>query len=106
MTKNKWIICDCCAGSGKVDHPAFDNGITSSEWADMDQDGRDSYMAGDYDVPCAECSGSGKVQVPDVAAMTFSEKREYIKASREAQQEARWNAEFEAECEAERRMGC
>ena len=69
----KWQICDCCRGEGRVDHPAFANGITSSEWQEMAHDwdnegemnAQQRYMRGDYDVPCVECGGRGSVKVPD-----------------------------------------
>lgn len=97
-----WIICPTCHGNGKVDHPAFSNGITSSEWAEMDHDDRDSYMSGAYDVRCDPCGGSGKVQQPDIEAMTFAEKRVLVqqrRAERDVQDMLR-------EEEAERRFGC
>lgn len=33
--KYQWAICECCEGEGRVENPAFSNGITSSEWAEM-----------------------------------------------------------------------
>ncbi|MFM0608664.1 hypothetical protein PQR05_29460 [Paraburkholderia sediminicola] len=106
MRKMKWVICGHCNGNEKVENPAFSNGFTSSEWADMDQDGRDAYMRGDYDVRCEPCKGSGKVQVPDVSQMNFGEKREYVLELRERAAEARDLREMRREMEAERRMGC
>lgn len=105
-SKMMWVICDECEGNGKVDHPAFSNGITSSEWSEMDQDGRDSYMRGDYDVKCDPCKGAGKVRVPDVARMTFAEKRAFVLQRREADEEADDLRAMHAEMEAERRFGC
>lgn len=107
--KTMWAICQACAGEGRVENPAFSNGFTSHEWADMqadhdDRDGTsaaDRYLAGAYDVPCRECESSGKVRVPDVAAMTFGEKRAYVTAQREAG----WRAEGAADRAAERAMG-
>jgi len=95
-----WAICDCCEGNGKVDHPAFSNGFTSSEWADMDYDDRERYLGGAYDVPCRECKGSGKVRVR-TTPLTFGEKRVLVRQRREAE----WRAESAAEYAAERRMG-
>jgi RecJ-like exonuclease len=102
----KWIICGCCSGNGRVENQAFSNGFSSSEWADMDQDGRDAYMRGDYDVTCDPCRGSGKVQVPDASRMTFAQKREYVLELREAREEAADLADMRREEAAERRMGC
>ena len=101
MKKLKWIICNSCEGNAKVENPAFANGFTSSEWHDMHVDEQDSYMAGEYDVACEDCSGLGRVQVPNVAAMTFGEKRQYVIELREAREEARINAQLDAEWSAE-----
>jgi hypothetical protein len=35
-------------------------------------------MAGDYDVPCTECDGLGRAKVPNVAALSFGEKRQLV----------------------------
>lgn len=99
--KFRWVICDACEGNGKVGHPAFSNGITSSEWHDMDHDERDSYMRGDYDVQCDCCKGSGKVKVPDVRRMTHEEKRELVRQ----RQHNRIMAQLDREAAAERAMG-
>lgn len=104
--KKKWVICGCCEGHGKIEHPAFSNGITSSEWAEMDVEERDNYMRGDYDVKCNACDELGRVQVPNVAAMTFAERRALVVQRREQRIDARIAAEIEAEYAAERRMGC
>lgn len=57
-----WAICHRCNGNGTHDHPAFSNGITSSEWEyDWDEEEREHYLRGAYDVSCEECHGSGKV---------------------------------------------
>ncbi|MBH3016017.1 hypothetical protein [Serratia ureilytica] len=102
MRKFNWVICDCCEGDGKVDNPAFSNGFTSSEWADMDCDEKRSYLDGSYDVPCTNCSGTGKTKVPNIAALSFSEKRELV----EQRRQSRFEAECARELEIERRMGC
>jgi hypothetical protein len=104
--KMKWVICWHCEGHCKVENPAFSNGFTSSEWAEMDDDGRDAYMRGDYDVTCDPCRGTGKVQVPNVAAMTFAEKRVLAHERREQRAEAEAERAIRAEVAAERRMGC
>lgn len=104
--KMKWVICNRCEGHCQVEHPAFSNGITSSEWAEMSCDERDNYMRGDYDVKCDACDGLGRVEVPNVAAMTFAEKRVLVQQRREARMDARIDAEIAAEYAAERRMGC
>lgn len=70
----KWVICPRCEGNGKHDHPAFANGITSSEFAEWDDDERETYRSGGYDVTCDECHGSGKVRVPDREVATEAER--------------------------------
>ncbi|MGF6996888.1 hypothetical protein [Paraburkholderia sp. GAS32] len=104
--KFKWEICSCCRGSGVVDHPAFSNGITSSEWADMSLDEQGNYMRGDYDVQCDPCKGSGKVKVADVSLMTFGEKRVMARHRQVLRVESELSRQFAAEVAAERRMGC
>jgi len=93
--KTKWIICVCCQGNGKVENPAFSNGFTSSEWHEMDEDSQHNYMSGVYDVCCSECDGSGKQRVPDIAALSFAEKRELVVQRREAREDAEWRRESE-----------
>ena len=61
----KYGVCTRCEGTGKHDHPAFSNGIVSSEWAEMDDDDRRSYMRGDYNVTCEQCGGKRVVVLPD-----------------------------------------
>lgn len=85
-----WVICWRCEGHGKVDHPAFSNGITSSEWAEWEPEERQNYFNGAYDVPCDTCKGSGKVKAPDIQSMTFEEKRELVLQLREQREEAEY----------------
>lgn len=109
----RWAICGCCNGSGTVDHPAFSNGITSSEWADMagdwDAEGetnaQDRYLAGAYDVPCDACGGSGKVREPNFRAMPRDERRAYVQHLRDEREEAECARISRLEYAAERRMG-
>ena len=86
---HRWIICDACRGEGRRDHPAFSNGITSSEWEEWDQDDRENYMRGAYDVGCNDCGGSGKIAVPDIGRCTFAQKRELVLERRALEREAR-----------------
>jgi hypothetical protein len=80
----RWAICDRCHGHGTVDHPAFSNGISMDEWSgpDWDDESRENYLRGAYDVKCtAGCEG-GKVREPIVANLTFAEKRALVGARR------------------------
>lgn len=63
----KWEICWRCRGEGVHDHEAFSNGFTGNEeW--FDEDCREAYYNGQFEVPCDECGGSGKIVVVDEAA--------------------------------------
>lgn len=101
MRKFKFIICDVCEGFGKVDNPAFSQGFTNSEWSDLEPEERDNYFSGSYDVTCSCCKGSGKVQIPNVEAMTFTEKRQLAIKRRED----RLDAEFARQSAYERQIG-
>ncbi|MGK2884355.1 MAG: hypothetical protein ACSLE8_06200 [Rhodococcus sp. (in: high G+C Gram-positive bacteria)] len=73
-----WAICDRCNGHGKHVNPNVDGHGLSREDFDEDPDFAEDYFAGVYDVSCYDCGGAGKVKVPDVSRMTFSEKRELV----------------------------
>lgn len=67
----RYEVCGRCDGAGKHVNPSIDgNGITSSEWAEWDEDERDSYMNGAYDVTCEECGGLRVVKVADEEALS------------------------------------
>ncbi len=87
---SKWAICECCGGSGHVENPAFSNGFTYDEFNETfdDEESREDYFAGAYDVACDACESSGKVQVIDVASCTFAQKRVAVMARKEAREEA------------------
>ncbi len=94
---SRWEICDQCQGEGKRDHPAFSNGITSSEWNDeWEDEEREAYLGGRYDVAC-ECD-HGRVLVPDEDACNKDILNLYYEHLREERS-------YEAERESERRMG-
>jgi hypothetical protein len=95
-----WAICPCCEGEGRVDNPAFSNGISGEEWAnEWDEDEREAYMSGAYDVRCDECGGSGKVREPNLSSLTEEERKAY----EEHLDAERYHA---LEREAEMRYGC
>lgn len=104
MKKLKWIICSNCEGDGKVENPTFSNGFTSSEWHSMAVDEQDAYLSGDYDIPCCDCHGLGRVLVPNVAAMSFSEKRQLVIERRVSRENAIADAQLYAEWAAERTL--
>src|SRR4249920_3393464 len=61
----KYEICDECGGHGAHSRAVDGDGITSSEWAEWDQDDRETYLSGGYDQGCESCHGTGKVVVVD-----------------------------------------
>ena len=67
---SKWGICESCDGNGRHDHPAFANGISGEEWAnEWDEDSREAYLSGAYNVRCEDDCDNGKVRVPDLSAL-------------------------------------
>ena len=100
-------VCGDCRGTGTHVHPAIDgNGITSSEWAEWDQDDRETYMTGGYDVTCTGCGGVRVVPEVDEAAIhddaLNARYEQYVEWGVAEGEFAAW---AEAERDAERRMG-
>lgn len=81
---SKFEVCGTCRGKGKHVDPAIDgNGITAEEWdRGWDQDERESYLAGDYDVTCQECGGLRVVEVVDEARLTEAHRGQLAAAER------------------------
>lgn len=51
----KFEVCDGCRGKGThVNRNIDGNGITAGEWAEWDEDDRETYMSGGYDVTCED----------------------------------------------------
>ena len=95
----QYVVCSRCRGEGKHDHPAFSNGITAEEWdRDWDENSREMYVSGSYDVPCEECKGRRVVLEPTWWENPSEE------LGRFQDQLHDWS-EFEIQCAAERRMG-
>jgi hypothetical protein len=83
-----WAICERCKGEGTHVNPNIDgHGITAEEWQnDYDDESREMYMNGGYDVSCeAGCTG-GKVLIPDVAVCNALHLAEYMKQQERAAQ--------------------
>lgn len=52
----KFAVCHVCRGKGSVVNPSIDcNGITADEY---DDDFRDDYFGGAYDIACPFCFGT------------------------------------------------
>lgn len=59
-------VCGRCRGRGRHCNPNIDgNGITSSEWAEWDEEEQETYLSGGYDVACEECHGARVILVVD-----------------------------------------
>jgi hypothetical protein len=80
----RFEVCETCDGKGTYVNPSVDShGISAEEWNDWDDDEREMYHRGDYDVVCATCGGKRVEPVPDYDHMEPSlanRLRETIKA--------------------------
>jgi hypothetical protein len=58
-------VCDRCRGKGTHTNPNIDgHGISAEEWdRDWDDESREMYMSGGYDVTCEACHGERVVPV-------------------------------------------
>lgn len=57
-------VCGRCRGEGTIVNPAVDGFSTSDEcW--QDEDFRDGYLSGRYDITCPDCDGLRVVDVVD-----------------------------------------
>jgi hypothetical protein len=93
----KFEVCGTCGGKGSHVNPSIDShGITASEWEeDYDEESRETYMSGGYDVPCNECGGQRVVPEIDEAradkkcldAYRAWQKNEYESAAERAYQQ-------------------
>lgn len=94
-------VCFRCHGEGTHVNPNVDgHGISAEEWAnDWEEEEREAYFSGRYDVTCEECNGLRVVDVVDEEALSPTERKAYED----------WcdsEAAYRAECAAERRFGC
>jgi hypothetical protein len=62
--KVKFEVCPACEGHGRYVNPSIDAHGLSSEDFDEDEDFRDNYFDGLYDVTCVLCHGANVVPVP------------------------------------------
>ncbi len=63
----KFEVCGTCNGKGRHVNPSIDShGITAEEWEnDWDDESREDYFSGAYDVQCNECKGNRVSPVVD-----------------------------------------
>ncbi len=104
----KYEICPRCEGSGSHTNPSIDShGITSEEWErDWDDESREMYFNGGYDVTCYECKGERVVLEVDEEQINNYGTPEQKKMLEEYWNGIKADREYEAMCRAERRFGC
>jgi len=95
-----WEICGTCHGDGSA---PFGGGVgfTASEFNETFDtiEDRADYFDGGCDLPCSDCSSTGKVK-----ALNFANVSDEVFKAWEDEQRA--ISLMDAESEAERRMGC
>ena len=61
-----WVICECCEGDGVTVNPSIDgHGISTQDEIWQDEEFREHYRSGWYDVECGQCYGKGRELLPD-----------------------------------------
>ena len=94
-------VCPGCDGSGSHMTPSLrDHAITAEEWdRDWDDESREMYMNGGYDVTCQTCDGRRVVPVVDEEKCD----KDLLQRYRDHLDD---EAAYRSMCEAERRFGC
>jgi hypothetical protein len=95
-----YAVCPTCDGKGSHVNPSIDaHGITAEEWdRDWDEEDRENYQSGLYDVVCYECKGRTTV-------LTIDERNSSSEAVKAAHEFFEDDANHRREVAAERRMG-
>ena len=90
-------VCPRCEGKGKHMNPGIDShGITGEEWErDWDDESREAYFSGGYDVKCEECRGKRVVSVVDLDALEPDLRKKYRAHLRDEADERRSRASAE-----------
>lgn len=89
----RFEVCSRCEGEGTHTNPAIDgNGLTAEDLAD--DDFRQDYMGGVYDVACEKCAGARVVAVVDTSRLTPDQQAEY---SRHVLAQAEYERDYESE---------
>jgi hypothetical protein len=102
----QWAVCPECEGEKVTENPAFSCGWTGSEWAEEDEDFKENYRRGEYDVQCHTCKGNGLVLEPSWFELDPDEAHHVALSEQEAETMARLDAEDRAYSRMERAMGC
>lgn len=61
----KFVVCSRCQGKGTH----VNSSIDENDMPDWDDESREMYLSGGYDVPCHECGSEKVVKRVDVAAV-------------------------------------
>lgn len=98
-----YVVCRRCEGEGTHVNEAVDgHGITAEEWErDWDDESREAYFAGRYDVACTVCNGKRVTLEVDFDAL----KRQDPALAERYEQHLREEAEYRAQRAYERRYG-
>lgn len=67
----KWVICTHCNGQGKSS--AYLGAFTQQDMDDAGPEFVEDYMRGEYDRPCDDCNGLGRVLIADEKRCTAPE---------------------------------
>lgn len=95
----RYEVCPRCRGRGSHVNPAIDgNGISTSDECWQDDDFREGYLSGLYDVSCERCDGLRVVMAPDVECLADGQRAAWEQHQRE-------EYEYEAERASEMRWG-
>jgi hypothetical protein len=77
-------LCPRCEGDGTMVNPAIDgNGLSHEQMADPDF--MESYIRGNYDVPCATCLGMKFIEVPILEDLPHNLLEDYERCLQERQ---------------------
>ncbi len=76
----KFVVCDVCDGKGTHVNPSIDaHGITEDEFSSWDNEEREMYMSGAYDITCATCKGDRVLPTINEDAVTDKTMLENLK---------------------------
>jgi RecJ-like exonuclease len=92
----KLDICQGCDGTGSL---PFGQHMVITNIHDWEPEEREDYFSGEYDGPCPDCDGTGRVSVVDTARASKQDLAEYF-------DDLESQLQIEAVYAAERRMGC
>lgn len=92
-------VCGRCDGHGTHTNPSIDgHGITMDEWRgpEWDDESREAYLSGRYDVTCGTCQGTNVVPVPDLRSVSAAVRRQ-VRAWQRDEAQVRAEARHEAQ---------